>query len=346
MESPARFYNVVCEVCKEKETPRVAAKKLICCDGYCGRHFHPQCLNVPIEVIEFCKQHQQYLEFKCVDCRRTTAAHAVKAISEAIVELKIEMDDQGTKLRRSLLRKLDDSLSCQLCTSRTTCEVSTQCDLLEPVTEILTQDSDVPIPIPESFEHDESGEWKYVGNKKVWRKWSPSDIDNVVRMSDKSKKKKRRSRARKSSTIANNNEVFNRSPPAFENIGAWRHGPPAAVFQGSNFSNHVSRPLTRHPLRKRCNALKITGLPPNLTEFDLSTYIHNTFNARDVTVRCLTPRNLRFPANYTSFKVTVPSECVDAIRNPRFWDRGTRITEFEDSPQLLGFRELRRNNRF
>lgn len=335
LDSPARVYGLTCGICNEKETPRIAAKKLLGCDGYCGRYFHPQCLSLPADIIDICSKYEKFIEFKCTDCRRTTTAHAIKCINEAVIDLKREMCDQNRFVHCSIVDSLTDLIRCNDCAYKTYSNASIQCD---------STDSDaVEIPIPETFELDNSGEWKIVGNKKVWKKWSPSDTEKKGNDSSKSKTKRKRRIRKRNDNAGNFNDNF-MNGSQFNGMGAWNQGPPAAVFQESNFEN---RNPTRRVLNQNRKSIKISGLSPNVTEQELSEYICNTFNIREFVVRLLTPRNLRFPASYLSFKVTVPEGCVNLIRNPRHWDLGTKISEFKEGlNRPLGFRDLRSNNQY
>lgn len=237
--------------------------------------------------------------------------------------------------------------------------MSTQCD--------TTDLDENEIPIPDTPELEKSGEWKVVGTRKVWkRNWSSVGTETMPRgqASNSSKKRKRR-RVRRSNnspatsdfvsspphSFEGNTGVWSQGPPAMRNsvnspphsfggnMGVWGQGPPAAVFQPSNFDN---RPY----LRGGRKSIKISGLPVETTEFSLSTYICNAFNMQDVTVKNLTPQNLRYPANYVSFKVTVPENCAHVLFNHRQWGLSTRVSEFREGPtHPLGFRSRSFNNR-
>lgn len=344
MDSPARLYGLTCYICSEKETTRSASKRLITCDGFCGRQFHPQCLKVPVEVIEFCKTYEDYLEFKCKDCRRTTTAHAIRAIDNAVRDLKSAIDYQGQNVKSSIAEDVLNLIQCNDCSTKTFNEISIQCDMDDtPV--LLTQDEE--IPIPQAFELDSSGEWKMVRNKKVWKKWT-DNTHKTPKMDPKVPRKPKKNRNLQRSR----NPIPFSNPRLDGNLGAWNSGPPAAVFHPNSFQNrsppdvYVPNSFGNHSsLRRRRKSVKISGLSPDTSEFVLSTYIYNSFNIHDVDVKSLTPRNLRFPANYSSFKVTVPENDANLLLNHRQWGFGTRVEEFrENTSQPVGFRTRRFNN--
>lgn len=337
MDSPAKFYGVTCKICSEKENSRIASKKLLACEGFCGSHFHPACLGLPGEVIDFCKNYEKFIEFKCLDCRRTTSAHVIKAFAESVEHITTAIDNQSIKTRRSLLNKLStvvaENVNCSNCSSKTLCEASTQTETIIIADKSESVVNDNPI---------EPGEWRIVGNRKIWKKWN-----NSAKNSESKKKLKKKRKDVKSGNNNNNNGHSNFSNDD-RGSGQWELGPPAAVFSPSAFCN--SGPL-RTPVNDRQRSLKITGLASTVTTDELYNFLLSKFRV-DANIRSLTPRNLRFPATYSSFKITVPDTLFNEIMNPRIWAAGTEIREFTEDISFnkshnLGFHhQISRINHF